>query len=85
MFDPDSVGADYAHFSSEVRLELRVQGQSIPLAGIGPSEVTPRSSVELPPCTGEILMTVDGQTVHWKVNLPNGAVPFDRTIRADSI
>lgn len=71
---------DYKHFSSDVRLELRVEGQTIDLAGVGPNDIVPRHPLELAPCDGEVVMTIDGERLMWRVRLDNGAVPFDKII-----
>lgn len=67
-------------YSAEVRLELRANGQVFDLAGIGPNKFVPRVPIELPMCDAEVVMFIDGTGYLWPVRLPNGAVPFDRTV-----
>ncbi|HEY4259905.1 MAG TPA: hypothetical protein VGM98_07090 [Schlesneria sp.] len=67
-------------YSAEVRLELRAEGQVFDLAGIGPNKVTPRAPLELPVCIADVVMYIDGTGYLWPVRLPNGAVPFDKSV-----
>lgn len=75
---------DQRHFSAEVRLELRASGEVFDLAGIGPAEFVPRHPLDLPACNAEIVMFVDGTGFLWPVRLPQGAVPFEKTVRTES-
>jgi hypothetical protein len=67
-------------YSAEVRLELRANGNVFDLASIGPNRFVPRHPLELPSCDAEILMFIDGTGFLWPVRLPNGAVPFEKSI-----
>ena len=69
-------------YSSDVRLWLTVADQMYPLAQIWHDHIIFRNAVELPPCEGEVLMTVDGRPRRWRVRLEDGAVPFEPTVRA---
>lgn len=83
MADEDFIDAQapsYIQFSADVRLELRAGGQIVDLASIGPDAVVARLPAELERGPAEIVMTVDGDPVTWQVMLPNGAVPYDKTI-----
>ena len=71
-------------YSSEVRLELRAEGRVFDLASIGPNKFVPRDPLELPSCDAEIVMFIDGAGFLWPVRLPNGAVPFERSIVTSS-
>lgn len=66
--------------SAELRLELRASGQVYDLASIGPNQFIPRQPLDLPSCDAEVVMFVDGSGFLWPVRLPNGAVPFEKTI-----
>jgi hypothetical protein len=48
---------------------------------MGPGEFMPRVPIDLQPCDGKIIMTVDGEERQWNVRLMNGATPLDSTIR----
>jgi hypothetical protein len=67
-------------YSAEVRLELRVGGEVFDLASIGPNRFIPRNPMELPTCDADVVMFIDGVGFLWPVRLPNGAVPFEKTI-----
>ena len=69
------------HYSSDVRLFLSVGDRSWRLSAIGPDHFVPRDSIDLKPCHGEVIMTVDGDERRWKVFLVDGAVPFDTEVR----
>lgn len=71
-------------YSAEVRLELRADGRIFDLASIGPNKFVPRHPLELPSCDAEIVMYIDGSGYLWPVRLPNGAVPFEKSITTSS-
>ena len=58
--------------SAFVTLELRAAGLCVPLAQVGHDFAIPLESVDLPPCEGEILMTVDGELTRTSVTLHEG-------------
>lgn len=71
MIDPTAIRENY---SGVVTMEFRVGGQVLPLSGVGPDHIEFREPVELPPCEGEVVMTVDGREEHvWRVRLDRGA------------
>ena len=70
-----------AHYSSEVRLFLQVNGRSWRLAKVGPGRIYARDPIDLDPCDAEIVMFVDENEHRWDVYLTDGAVPFDPEIR----
>jgi hypothetical protein len=57
-------------FSAKVDLKLIVEGRTFQL---GPDRLIFRKARSLPPCEGEIVMTIDNQEQRWKVVLPNGS------------
>ena len=58
--------------SALVTLELRAAGLCVPLAQVAHDFAIPLESVDLPPCEGEILMTVDGELTRMSVALHEG-------------
>lgn len=72
-------------YSANVTLILRVGDQTFNLAKIGPDCLVLRTPMELPPCCGEIIMTVDGHERRWPIRLHNGAVPFDEDVEFEDI
>ena len=69
-----------ASHSAHVTLELRAAGQSVPLAQVAHDFAIPILSVDLPPCEGEILMTVDGEMTRMPVALREGGKADRRRI-----
>jgi hypothetical protein len=81
----DDMASPQAGYSADVWLFLIALGTAIPLAQIGPDSVVLRDPIELPRCEAEILMVVDGEERRWPVVLPNGAVPFELEVSAESV
>lgn len=71
--------------SAEVELLLLVGDRLLSLSEIGPSHVTLREPIELPPTRGEIIMRVDGRERRWQVQLPDGARTSDTEIYAPTV
>ena len=59
--------------SANVRLTLRANNIDYELAKVDRRRVFLRASVELPPCTGELIISVDGRISSRQIFLPNGA------------
>ena len=64
-----------------MRLQLSVNGQIFELSKIGPEYGELREPVELAPCIGDLIITVDGREHRQKVRLIDGAVPFEPSVR----
>lgn len=67
-------------YSSDVLLHLEVAGLSWAIAKMGPDHFVPAKRFELPPCTGEIVMTVDEQERRWSIRLTKGVCLFDSAV-----
>lgn len=68
-------------FSADVRLDLLVNGQTIPLSKVGPNYAVLSEAQDLPagaPAT--LVMNVDGREHRWEVVLKEGGVPFDNQV-----
>ena len=68
-----SIASIRNEYSAVIRLELLVDGRSLPLAQIAPDVIVFAQPTELPPCNAVILMYVDDVERQWKVILPAGA------------
>lgn len=61
--------------SANVRLWLIVDNRCVKLGSIGPDAVTLHQDAHnerCQPCSGVVLMTVDGEPTTWVVDLPDG-------------
>lgn len=67
-------------YSPDIRLRLEADGRSWPVSKLGPDHFVPSQEIELQPCNGQIVMSIDGEEHIWKVRLLHGAVPFDETV-----
>lgn len=74
-----------APFSADVQLSLKIGEKLFSLAKVGGGEIVFREAVDLPVCTAEIIMAIDGRVHQWGVKLVNGAVCFDKTAEIDLI
>ena len=60
------------HYSSVVKMQLLVDGVSIPVAQMGPDFVFLREIIPLPPSNAIVVFQVDQEEERWEVRLPNG-------------
>ena len=61
----------YGH-SAIVRMELRVNGQVLPIAQLGPDFLFLEKPIDHPPAEAEIGMWIDGREDRWRVHLIEG-------------
>ena len=67
---PEQLSTD--RYSAVVELQLVAQGNSYPLAQIGPDFVIFKTPVNLAPCEATIIMHVDGEKRRWSAALVDG-------------
>jgi hypothetical protein len=72
-------------YSASVSAMLVIGEQRIPLAKLGPGEICFQTPQSLPECSGQIELIVDGKVRSWNVNLPHGAVPFERVAKTERV
>lgn len=71
----------YVGHSSDVRMHLIVNGDTIPLAQLGPDMVILDAPIELPPTDAEIVLSIDGRVDRWPVGLVEGASLDSKVIK----
>jgi hypothetical protein len=59
-------------YSADVRLELRINGQALPVEQTGPESCLLVEPIDHPPCDGELVIHIDGRRHVHRVNLPEG-------------
>jgi hypothetical protein len=59
-------------YSADVRLSLVVGDRSFDVGQVGPEDLVLREPVTLPPCEGEIVITIDGSERRYPVSLIDG-------------
>ena len=59
-------------YSADVRMTLRLNGHTIPIAQMGPDFLILDEPVDHPPCVADVVLSVDGNEQRWKVRLPEG-------------
>ena len=62
----------YGGHSAIVKMQLRFNRTSIPIAKMGPDYIVVHSASDYPPCEATIEMRVDDIQSRWNVRLPNG-------------
>ncbi|HEV3082686.1 MAG TPA: hypothetical protein VGY66_23080 [Gemmataceae bacterium] len=70
----------FAH-SADVRIELCVNGHSLPVSHLGPDFLVLKDTVEHPPAEAEIAMSIDGQESRWQVHLVDGIIAGQQRTR----
>jgi hypothetical protein len=64
--------SSYGGHSATVKMQLRFNGTSIPIAKMGPDYIVVNSPNDHPACEATIEMSVDDSESRWNVRLPNG-------------
>ena len=64
--------SSYGGHSAIVKMQLRFNGTSIPIAKMGPDYIVVHSAKDHPPCEATIEMSIDDSESHWSVRLPDG-------------
>jgi hypothetical protein len=67
-------------YSSNVTARLLVAGKVYEVWKAGPDSIFLRTPVDLPPCDGEVVITVDGCEARHRVHLPGGASVAERRV-----
>jgi hypothetical protein len=75
----DAPPAEYRMFSSEVRILLQLDDQTISLASVGPNEIGLRNPTEIKEGNADVFVFIDGTRFQWPINFPHAIVPFDGT------
>jgi hypothetical protein len=58
--------------SANVVMALLLNGQSLPIAQMGPDFLLLDSPIEHPPAIADVVLSVDGEEERWTVRLPEG-------------
>jgi hypothetical protein len=58
--------------SAQVKMQLLINGRSIPVAQLGPDFLLLDHPFDLPPGNAELVVQVDQSERRWEVRLPNG-------------
>ncbi len=59
-------------YSAYVKITLILNGESIPVAQIGPGFLFLDAPVDHPPCDGSVVLQIDQSERRWNVHLPDG-------------
>jgi hypothetical protein len=70
-----------AGHSAQVRMELHVNGQVLPIAQLGPDFLVLANPADYPPTDAEIAMSIDGHESRWPVRLLEGLSVGQRRTR----
>ena len=62
----------YGGHSADVKIQLLLNGHSIPVAQLGPGFLFLDAPIDHPPGDASILLRVDQSERRWNVRLPNG-------------
>jgi hypothetical protein len=75
----DIPGPASSGYSADVRIELRLNGQRIPVAQTGGGRLILYEPRILPRADAEVVMHIDGHERRWRVSLRPGPAP-DRVV-----
>ncbi len=71
MLTDASRNGNFGH-SAEVRMHLRLNGQVLPIAQLGPDFLVLKDPIDHPSADAEIDLTIDGVEDRWRVHLIEG-------------
>ena len=71
--------------SADVKMELILNGHTLPVAQLGPDFLVLDRPVDYPAGSGDILMIVDGEAERWTVRLPDGIQTTRRKVAISSL
>lgn len=63
---------DAAEHANQVKIQLRINGQEVPVAQLGPDFIYLESPCAAPSGNAELVLKVDKKEIHWDVILPEG-------------
>ena len=66
--------------SARVRMRLELNGQSLPIAQLGPDFLVLDAPVSHPPGEASVILQVDDGERHWNVSLPKGISAASRRV-----
>jgi hypothetical protein len=72
MYSSILVSAGHTGVSSDVRIHLLLDGQTLSVSHLGPDFLRLDKNVEHAPSTGRLFFSVDGNERQWDVRLPDG-------------
>ncbi len=76
---------DRNEHSADVKIDLILNGHTLPVAQLGPDFLVLDHPAEYPAGTAEILMSVDGEAERWSVRLPEGIQTGRRKVAISSL
>jgi hypothetical protein len=65
--------ASTIEYNSVVTMQLQIGADAHAVAQITPSMLIMREPTDLPACSAEMVMTIDGRESRWTIVLPDGA------------
>jgi hypothetical protein len=68
-------------YSADIHMELRLNGDVLPIAQLGPDFLILKTPVDHPPAEAEIRMSIDGHEQRWLVRLLEGLSAVVRRTR----
>jgi hypothetical protein len=60
-------------YSTVAEFELRVNDRSYSVVEVAPGFITLEKAVEIPPCEADLYIRVEGEEMHRRIRLPQGA------------
>jgi hypothetical protein len=72
--------ADHRGHSAEVKMELWLNGTSLPVGQLGPDFLLLKDAIERPPGKATLVVRVDEGERRWQVALPEGISATSRRV-----
>ena len=68
-----------ARYSANVSIYVDAPGQRIELAGVSGNQCTLRHATQIPPCSADLVIVIDGNVKRSRVLFPEGIIggPFE--------
>ncbi len=77
------VSAAHTGRSTSVKLQLVLDGETLPVGQVGPDFLLLKTPLEHPPAEGTVIVSVDNNEHRWPVRLPVGSSTTHRRVEIE--
>ncbi len=79
------VSAVHTGRSTNVKMQLLLNGESLPVGQVGPDFLLLKTPLDHPPAEGTLIVCVDDNEHRWPVRLPTGSSAADRRVAIEKL
>ncbi len=79
------VSAAHTGRSTSVKMQLLLNGETLPVGQVGPDFLLLKTPLDHPPAEGTLIVRVDDNEHRWPVRLPAGSSATDRRVAIEKL